>query len=428
MIIGIGTSTASMYDLFVQIHQEGVLLATGFAYVSVLILVFGVFYVINIFYFAQDIDFLLPLPIKPAQLISAKFCVTLLYEYLTVIMFLLPLIVAYGIKSSGGLLFFFYSFLILLTIPVIPLVVSSIIVMFIMQFSNLTKRKDQFRIFAAIIGIILVLVINYFIKNYLNTSGHPEKALDLLKSGSNAFVDTASKIFPTAKIATDCLLNYSVPVGFIYLISFYLVNAIGIIILIFTGEILFLGTKSDNIIISIILAIGMFITASNGITASAISREGSNFFINKYLPISYKKIIFAKLFSGILFSLFGFIIVFGVAGFLFNISFAVLIISFILSLFGIILTAQFGLLLDINYPKLVWDNEYKPIKQNWNVVIGIFVSILFGACIIYLAFVKEMSIVFQFLVLILLLALMNLIIFRVLISKGTTLLSSLEDN
>ncbi|MCX6150629.1 MAG: hypothetical protein NTX22_08915 [Ignavibacteriales bacterium] len=509
MVIGIGTSTATMYDLFFPIHQEGVLLATGFTSISVLILVFGIFYVINIFYFAQDIDKLLPLPLRPAQIISAKFCVTLIYEYLTVAMFLLPLIIAFGIKSSGGLLYYLHSFLLLLSVPIIPLIIAAVIVMFIMQFSNLTKKKDQFRIVAAIIGIGLVLILNYFITNYLNVSDHPEKALNLLTSGNNTFADIVAKIFPTVKMATKTLLYCSSTEGFLSLVSFFAINSIFVIAFLFIGEsmylkgavggsevysekkspksnqllktslknsfiksytlkeikilfrtpaffincvlvnfmwpiLLFIGysgvdggglggirslleaNRSDNIIIAASLLVGLFISASNGITASAVSREGSTFFVNKYLPLAYKNQIIGKLFSGIIISSIGLFLIAVTAGVILKLSFLIILLSIAISFLGILFTSFLGLLLDLNFPKLIWDNEYKPIKQNMNVVINILASTILGVIVVYSAIKIDVGLISEIVIILLLLGILDLFLYNRLMTKGAVLIRELE--
>jgi ABC-2 type transport system permease protein len=508
MVVGIGTSTAAMYDIFVQIHREGILLSTGFTSITLLILVFGIFYVINIFYFAQDIDKLLPLPIRPAQLISAKFCVTLIYEYLTVSLFLLPLIIAYGIKSSGGFLYYFYSLLLLLVVPVIPLIFSSILVMILMRFSNLSKKKDQFRIAAAVFGILLVLFINYYTTNYLNATAHPEKAIELISQGQNTFTEAVTKVFPAAKMAVDCLLNYSDYTGLINLIFFYLLNASFMVVFLILGEIIYLkgaiggsevfserkllskdeihktsvknpliksymlkeikillrtpaffinciltnvlwpfilviaylgvdnqfekihyylqGDKSENLVLVVALMISMFMTASNGISSSAISREGSNFFVNKFLPVSYNKIIFAKLFTGFIISFLAFVMILLVADFMFDFSVLLFVSAVLFSIPGIALTSQTGLLLDLNFPKLNWDNEYKPVKQNMNVVISIFISIITGGMVITSALIFQLSFVQELGIIGLILLLLNVLLFRVINNKGIRLIQGMD--
>ncbi len=508
MVIGIGTSTARMYDLFVQVKQEGILIASGFVSISVLILVFGIFYVINIFYFAQDVDTLVALPLRANQITSAKFTVTLLYEYLTVILFLLPLIIAYGIKSSGGILFYLYSFLLLLGIPVIPLAIDALIIMFILRYINISKRKDQFRIFAAIFGILLVFGINYVTSTYLNAQTNPGKVMALLQTSKNSLINTVSTIFPTTKLATLTLLNYDSYQGLYNLFLFYVANLFFIALFLIAAEKLYfkgavggsevsspaksfhkeelkkisvknsalkaftlkeikilfrtppyfincvltnflwpflllfafggvgndlgklqaLLSKSnpDSIILAIALAAGLFISSSNGITGSAISREGTNFFVNKFLPISYREQIYAKLLPGILLSFSGTIIILFAAVFLLKISLMVLIACIILSLLGILFSAQLGLMLDIQFPKLIWDNEYKPIKHNWNVAINILVSTILGAAVVVVTIMLELDLGTTLIGLSSLLLFLNILINKILFTVGLKSIAGIE--
>ena len=62
----------------------------------------------------------------------------------------------------------------------------------------------------------------------------------------------------------------------------------------------YLGTgREGGIFLAVAFAISTFLTATNGITSSAISREGSNIYVCKYLPVGYKTQIMAKVLSGI---------------------------------------------------------------------------------------------------------------------------------
>ena len=115
--ISVGELTGVVYDALVKIDQEGTVLLLGYTIMSMIIMVFGVFYVLSVFYFSKDVENLLPLPLNPMEILGAKFLVTLIYEYLIETLFLLPVIISYGIKSGGGVVYYLYSLIIFLTIP-----------------------------------------------------------------------------------------------------------------------------------------------------------------------------------------------------------------------------------------------------------------------------------------------------------------------
>jgi hypothetical protein len=61
------------------------------------------------FYFSKDVESLLPLPLKPRQIVGAKFLAVAAYEYLITAAIFLPIMIIYGIKSASGVLFYIYG-------------------------------------------------------------------------------------------------------------------------------------------------------------------------------------------------------------------------------------------------------------------------------------------------------------------------------
>ena len=61
----------------------------------------------------------------------------------------------------------------------------------------------------------------------------------------------------------------------------------------------------SGIIVIVAFAASMFISTTNCVTSTSISREGSNLYISKYLPAAYKVQIMAKVISGVVISLIG---------------------------------------------------------------------------------------------------------------------------
>ena len=107
---------SSAYDYLYKIGQQGLILSLGISFTSIFIFFFAIFYSINVLYFSKDIDLLIPLPLKPCQILLSKFTVILIYEYLTEAFILLPILLVYGYKSSGNLLYFIYSVILFLIV------------------------------------------------------------------------------------------------------------------------------------------------------------------------------------------------------------------------------------------------------------------------------------------------------------------------
>jgi ABC-2 type transport system permease protein len=116
MAYGTITFLRITYDGLATVGEEGVLLSLGIAVSAFVIFYFGLFYTMNTFYFSDDVENLLPLPIKSSHILGAKFIIVTIYEYLTGCLIFLPILIVYGVKSGGGILYYFYALLIFLTL------------------------------------------------------------------------------------------------------------------------------------------------------------------------------------------------------------------------------------------------------------------------------------------------------------------------
>lgn len=498
-----------LYEGLYPINQQSAILGLGFSVSNMIVFFFGIFYVIGTFYFAMDIDYLLPLPFKGSQILSAKLVVVMIYEYLTQLIFLAPIIITYGYKNGSSLLYYILGILVFLILPIIPLIISSILVMIIMRFTSVAKNKDRFGIIAGILTIFIGLGINMVIQNNAASFSDPAQIEKLFMQGNNSLLNLISMMFPTSKFAALSLAENSMAKGLLNFGLFVIITIAAISIFILLGESLYLrgvigisqtaskrkelnnyeiskATRensmikaytlkelkilfrtpsyfmncvlmnflwpvfllfplvfgSDEISLSIIkeffsnssmfpivLAVSAcaiaFITSTNGISATAISREGKNLFINKFIPVDYKTQIFGKVLSGVIMGI---------------ICMAVLIITLFiiakpsLSLIALILIVGFfvtlfvnfiGILIDLYNPKLNWDNEQKAVKQNMNVVISWIPCLLVPGLTVFLVIFLKLTLIKTTILLLALYCVLDLILFKLLTTKGIELFSNL---
>ena len=74
----------------------------AFLGLQVFLLVTGIFYVLGVFFYSRDMSALIPLPVRPWQVLGAKFAVVLAYEYLMALPVLLPPMIIYGVRPGHG--------------------------------------------------------------------------------------------------------------------------------------------------------------------------------------------------------------------------------------------------------------------------------------------------------------------------------------
>lgn len=145
---------------------------------------------------------------------------------------------------------------------------------------------------------------------------------------------------------------------------------------------------SFGLALVVVAGVSAFVGSMNMTTATAISREGSDYYIMKYLPMSYTDQMRAKVASGFIFSFLGSVIyivlIEGVLVFL-GMNILILPLSIILDAALLLLLNYIQLLLDLAYPKLVWENEAAAVKNNFHAAVGMFLGMGIGGILVVLA-------------------------------------------
>jgi ABC-2 type transport system permease protein len=157
MFYGVVLLVQNIYGVLKPMGQERALLSLGFLAGQFLILIFGIYYVISAFYFSRDLELLIPLPLRPGEVMTSKFAVIVINEYLTVAAVVLPIVITFGVLARGGVGYWVNAALVYLALPVIPLAVVSLLVVAMMRFINVSRKKDALILIGSILLIMLAL-------------------------------------------------------------------------------------------------------------------------------------------------------------------------------------------------------------------------------------------------------------------------------
>lgn len=510
-MVGIAMMIYTGYGMLSQLQQEGLILGISLSMVSMATLFFSIFYVMSVFYFSKDIESLLPLPLKPSEILAAKFTVTLIYEYITESILLLPVLIGYGVAGKLAASYYLYSAVVFLTLPIMPLVYASILSMVIMRFTNIAKNKDRFKVVGGVIAMFAAIGINMYIQKLAGSNLTSEELERILAQGDNSLVNIINGIFFNNRFALAALINSSELKGLVNIVIFVLIAALSTALFLNLGESLyfkgvigisqiaskrtkysdrdlsrlvkersalmaytikelkllirtpvyfmncvllnflwpvfllipffaqpdemsqlkelsvFLGSGPEGgIFLAVAFAVSTFLAATNGITSSAISREGSNVYVCKYLPVDYKIQIMSKVLSGISMGT--------VAVFMMVISAVIIIgpplylilLTALMGLLGVIFSSFTGILIDLNFPKLVWDNEQKAVKQNFNVVINLLLSIAASCIPVFVVTMLKFTLWTVFISLAALFGVLDTLLYIILSTTGVKLLSKIE--
>lgn len=191
------------------------------------------------------------------------------------------------------------------------------------------------------------------------------------------------------------------------------------------GKFVNLGTY-NNTILAGAFAYLIFISTSNAITATAISREGENLYVCKYIPVSYTKQIIGKVIPGIIMSLVGMIMTFIPLIVVFKFRLYLISIILITGILAIFFSNLTGILVDLNFPKLHWDNEQKAVKQNLNVMINMAIGVAAGALLIYSTVKFSLSFTTVIVSIVIIFGFIDVLLFNLLGTYGAKLFSKIE--
>ncbi|SHJ87285.1 ABC-2 type transport system permease protein [Anaerobranca californiensis DSM 14826] len=459
LYIGLTRFLYVSFDYLAQIGQQGVIISLGIVVTGMLIFFLGIFYIISLFYMAEDIENLLSLPLKTSHILGANFFSVVIYEYITSLFFLLPVLVVYGIKGSSSGLYYLYSIIVFLTLPIIPLSLASIISMVIMRFLNKGKNKDLLKLVGSLLAMVVVLSINFVFQRVSMRFTDMESIINLLIEGNNSLVNLTNKMFPGLSFAASALIRSDNFIGFVHLMAYLAISIVVFVVFLMLGEILYLkgvqgswesiskktelteeqlskstrknsplksyiskelkilfrtpafllncviinflwpvfiafpllasgeGLKEisklgkiivennlQSLTIVIGLGVGIFISATNSIVSTSISREGQNFYINKYIPMSYKRQILGKIIPGIILSTLGLLMILIIVAVVIKLPPILSFLILLSAMVGILFNSMIGLIFDLFSPKLIWDNEQKAVKQNLNPLFHIILS------------------------------------------------------
>ncbi|MDD3439553.1 MAG: hypothetical protein PHI04_09100, partial [Clostridiaceae bacterium] len=186
------------------------------------------------------------------------------------------------------------------------------------------------------------------------------------------------------------------------------------------------GERGSAIALAAAFGISVFVTSTNGIAASAISREGTNIFVCKYLPVSYKTQITAKVLSGMSIGMVGTLSMLLTASVFITVPAYLMRLIVVVSIFGIAFSSFAGILIDLNFPKLIWDNEQKAVKQNFNVVLNMLVSVLVAGIPIFTIIALHFTLWMTLLTLVLVFGILDLLLYNILSTIGVRLFERIE--
>lgn len=463
--------------------QPEIFLNIYFLLMAILMIFQTILVCTNVFYFSKDLEFVLPLPISPVELLISKFGTIIFKLYISEIMFGGIPIFMYGIRTDASFLFFIYALIVFLLFPVFLALVVSMIMMFVMKISKFIKNKDMFQVIITFLLMGIVLLVEYkvmgniIVNNSQIESVEDSQVLEEFMKFNNR-IKESNKYFLVINPSVDILTKSNMS-SILQILKLIVIDLVTFVVFIFIGKQTYLkdilknttylinkSKKKANlnlqkkckkksikksyiykefkslfrspmffmqcvypvltwlitiIIMSIIIVpkietalanqefrnmIGdlsfditvvymilglmqlLFMTSTASLTA--ISREGKNAIVMKYIPVSFFKQFIYKGIPQILINTISIVVILGIVCYVMpSLSWKYIILIFILAMLLNIINSYSMLLIDLLRPKLDWDTEYAVLKQNNNKIFQYVFTVLIIVLLIYLYKVFE---------------------------------------
>ena len=425
--------TKSLIPTFITIGKPLYVIAFLFVICTFYIFFANLFRIKSVLFDFKDYDLLMSLPIKRSSVISSKIASLYIINLFYTLIIMLPGYIAYAIEANmpNDLVFF----LLLLTIPIIPILVSSILGIILAWITSFFKNKNVGSYIVNLLVIFIVLFIS-FKTSSLNDEEIVNQSISMVNSFSRYYPFTTIFVDLLESISLINLLVYFllpiilmmifiviINIGYIplrnrllkqnvksdYKIegysknsplkrlylkeikkyfsnSMYVINTsfpciilIVIIIAMLVSNSDFLSNISNvtdfkEMITTNIFLILSFICALSSTTHASISLEGKSLWIMKSIPVDSDKIFLSKVLVNLTILIPTIIVGATFFGIYLNLSLPNFIFLYLIPFLYAIFASVGGLLLNLLFPKFDFDNEIRVIKQS----LPVFLIMLIG--------------------------------------------------
>ena len=211
--------------MFFVMSMTGVLKEYGYAttglevmciLISIFSFVFGFNVILNEFYFTGDVESLLPLPIKPFQIIAAKFSAAFIAETLMQLIIVVFSVIGYYLGSGIEFYYFLLGILGMITLSLIPMIYCGIISILLMSFTKFIKNKETVKKIG--VGLVVVLLLGAIYALGGLTDFNVDTYIKKFVNGDKSLLYTMRWIFPHIHLFIDTISSGSISSLLLYIL------------------------------------------------------------------------------------------------------------------------------------------------------------------------------------------------------------------
>ncbi len=470
LISAIAYIYAKMFaETYLMLGKQKEFLSAIFALINVICLIFSFYTSSSNLYGGKDYDLLGAMPIKTHIIVLSKLVFMYLADLIFAILILIPsVIVQFDMLGGVATINLVRLFIMALFLPVFPMVFSIILGALVALISTNFKRKTLVQ--SLLYGFIFLTVYGLSLINtdLIDTLAPIRKMyllFPLVAKGMLSFKFTAlfcgisavifavalfvvcktynwlnTKLKSVKRTKNFKLGNYSQTSQFKVLLKkefkllfsapIYAMNTLLGSVFVLIGGIAFTvmsfnaGKTEVAITFAIIMqALFAFALMISPTTAVSISVEGNTFYLMRTMPISIKKLLNVKLLVNILVGAIPALI--SAIAFAFSLKGAsiwFILLGIVNSVLYSVLGGNLGLLFNLLFPMMKWDNITKAVKQSFSVFFTILIGMLLAGGVFSLLFFSKLKMEISLLIIFVVLAFLSALTYSLIMKFGENLI------
>ncbi|MFW5982072.1 MAG: hypothetical protein ACOCQO_02575 [Halanaerobiaceae bacterium] len=421
------------FDAYAALNFPEILLTTMYIAAVTLMFFLGIPFIVSVFFYSKDLEFLSTFPVREDVLIFAKLGTVYVYLFVISVFLMGPAFIVYGINMGFTLSYVLMALLISVLSPIIPMLISALLVLALSSLISKNKYRNILTIASNILLIIALLAVQMSLSRF---SADPGELQALLGSG-DAFLRVVGMRFPPSIWMTRMMLGSILDLFLFLSLNIALLLALQQLsrivfhrslasfhggaagsgriyysrrsrgwqllkrnILIITKE----ATFFLNTLMSMVLPVIMYLVMSfsgemslellqaeelkpfmtlilaailispaivSNISSTAITREGKAFWQTKTIPISDQENIKYRIMTTLVVNFTGMLILLVLSLFVLTLSLRMILIALFFAITTTLFLGTIDFIINIYRPLLNWSNPTAAVKNNLNVTISL---------------------------------------------------------
>lgn len=205
--VGVGFFVHAATEMLTPMGGGSIGVELMFHIITLFSVIFGIHVIFSEFYFSNDIEYLLPWPLRASQIVGAKFTATFCNENMIQMVLMISCVVGFGTAVGMSPLQWILSLVGIFTLPILPLAYCGILCILVMGMTRVIRSKDIVqRLSVGIVFLILILLV-MSIGSLQNLDFNAY--LWSLTKEEHGFLQVMNDVFPTVPLFVETFTEAS---------------------------------------------------------------------------------------------------------------------------------------------------------------------------------------------------------------------------